>query len=102
MHYPVIACHLAYYAHMINDSAASEFPFLIYNLTFLQECYQVTFEWHFLATSHGEDGRLSNEQDGQFPKLANMQWVILSCNHFTRKMPRQTFATFQNANHQED
>jgi hypothetical protein len=46
MHYPVIACHVAYYAHMLNDSAASEFPFLIYNLTFPQECYQVTFARH--------------------------------------------------------
>jgi hypothetical protein len=73
MHYPVIACHLAYYAHMINDSTASEFPFLIYNLTFLQECYQVTFAWHFLDTSHGEGGSLSNEQKRQLPKLANMQ-----------------------------
>jgi len=60
MHYPVIACHMEYYAHMINDSAASEFPFLIYNSTFLQEHYQVTSAWHFLDTSYGEGGRLSN------------------------------------------
>jgi hypothetical protein len=60
MHYPVIACCMEYYAHMINDSAASEYPFLIYNLTFLQEHYQVTSAWHFLDTSHSEGGRLSN------------------------------------------
>jgi hypothetical protein len=74
MPYPFIAYHLTYYAHMLNGSAASEFPLLIYNLTFPQECYQVTFARHIPLPHH-----MVKVADSQKNSMGNFQsWPTCS------------------------